>query len=59
MTEQTFWDTCVNTKSSNPFIDDGFRWCRLKDDYVECEYNGKWNECPNYLPVRSCLREWN
>jgi hypothetical protein len=48
---------CINTKSSNPFMDDGFRWCRLKDGYVECAYKDKWNECPDFKAVRDFLRE--
>jgi len=53
----SFNDMCINTKSSNPFMDDGFRWCRLKDGYVECAYKDKWNECPDFKAVRDFLRE--
>jgi hypothetical protein len=53
----TFQDTCINTKSSNPFIDDGFVWCRLKDGYFECGYKDKWNECPDFKPMRTAMRE--
>lgn len=57
----TFQDTCINSKSSNPFIDDGFVWCRLKselnDGYFDCEFDGRWNECPEYKPVRQVMKE--
>jgi hypothetical protein len=59
MSDQPFRDLCINTKFSNPFEDDGYRWCRLEstDDYVECAYSGKWNECPKYKSVRQAMRE--
>lgn len=52
-----FKDTCVNSKSSNPFIDDGFSWCRLEEGYVECPFENRWNECPKFKPMRQALRE--
>ncbi len=57
MSEQSFWDLCIHTKSSNPFMDDGFRWCRLKEGYEECDFKGKWNECQHFLPVRLAIKE--
>jgi len=57
----TYMDSCINSKSSNPFVDDGFVWCRLKcdskDGYFDCEFDGRWNECPNYKSVRQELQD--
>jgi transaldolase len=53
----TFQDTCINSKCSNPFVDDGFVWCRLKDGYFECEFDERWNECPSYKSVRQAMKE--
>jgi hypothetical protein len=56
----TFQDTCINSKGSNPFVDDGFVWCRLKceaeDGYFECEFDGRWNECPEYMSMRQAMK---
>jgi hypothetical protein len=53
----TIQDTCINSKSSNPFVDDGFVWCRLEEGYIDCTFDGRWNECPHYKPVRQAMRE--
>jgi hypothetical protein len=50
-------DICINTKFSHPIIDDGFRWCRLQEGYVECAYTDRWNECPYFKPVREAKHE--
>lgn len=52
-----FQDTCINSKVSNPFVDDGVVWCRLKEGYFECGFTDKWNECRDYKPLRAAMKE--
>jgi len=57
ITTTGFMRSCVNTKFSNPLIDDGIRWCRLKEGYFECAYTDRWNECPDFKTVQQAMRE--
>lgn len=60
-----FKDTCIHTTSTQPFIDDGSRYCMLKETaspafssfYEKCVYTDRWIECPDFKPVRAAFRE--
>jgi hypothetical protein len=50
-------DTCIYVQGFTPFYDDGHHLCRLKKEFANCEYEGKWNECPNFKPIRQAWRD--
>jgi hypothetical protein len=50
-------DTCIHETGFNPFIDTGEYRCDLKEGWIECAYADKWNECPDFKPVRALFRE--
>lgn len=52
-----FQDTCIYVRGFTLIYDDGFRLCGLKEGFVDCEFQGKWNECPEFKPVRQAFRE--
>lgn len=57
MTE--FWGLCINT-TLDPIFDDGTRGCKKQSDGgipTICAYKDRWNECPNFKPLRQVKKE--
>jgi hypothetical protein len=57
LTTPRFQDECIHSKPANIFDNGGFVFCGLKEGYYDCKYVDMWNECPDFKPVRSVMRD--